>query len=102
MSRLSRIARKVNNTTLQKQRAALPPAEQLRAMAAQLRKVAGDDPKVRKLVDAFDSVDQMIFGDGGFVRTGGGEKIQPMELPPELEPYRAQWARTPPENPGEK
>jgi hypothetical protein len=100
MSRLNRIVRKVDNNRLRKQREALPPRNQLIKEACILRE--SGNPKAVAVANAFLSVDEMIFGGSGTVRHGGGEKIRPLPLPKELEPYREQWKRPPPENPSEK
>jgi hypothetical protein len=98
--RLKRIVRKVDGKPLQKRRDVLPPRQQLIKEAHILRK--SGNPKALALANAFLSVDEMIFGGSGTVRTGGGAATKPIPLPKELEPYREQWKRPPPENPGEK
>jgi hypothetical protein len=80
----------------------LPPVRELLREARILRERFPHDRKVTAICDAFEETTKEMLDAGYTLRSGGGEKIRPMELPPELEPYRAQWARTPPENPGEK
>ena len=69
---------------------------QLKAKAAKLREVAGDDPQAVAVADAFLAVDEMIAA-GYTLREGGGERTKPVPLPKELQPYAAQWAKPPPE-----
>jgi hypothetical protein len=69
----------------------LPPAKQLRAEVAILRRIAPDDASVRKLCDAFEAVDEMLAA-GYTVREGGGEQVKPRPMLPE-------WKKEPPETP---
>jgi len=73
-------------------RAALAP-DQLKAKAAKLREVAGDDPQAVAVADAFLTVDEMLAG--WVERRGGGEKTAEKRWP-----LLPEWkGREPPENP---
>ena len=88
--RLSRIRKPVNNNTLQKRRATALPISELRRESAILREHCGDDPYIRKLVDAFDAVTAEMLDAGYTVREGGPE--------PRRWPLHEAWkGREPPE-----
>ena len=83
MSRLCRrLARK------RTRRVAVPPISELRREAKLLREAAPDNPRVRKLCDAFEEVANA----DGYTRVGGGEATKPRPLHP-------LWKREPPEIP---
>jgi hypothetical protein len=54
----------------------------LRAKAAKLLEVVGNDPQVVAVVDAFLAVDEMIAR-GYILREGGGAATKPRPMPPE-------------------
>jgi hypothetical protein len=60
----------------QSRRVALPPVSELRAQAKILREVAGDDPHVIAVCDAFEAVD-------GYLRVGGPDEPKRAPLLPE-------------------
>jgi hypothetical protein len=64
---------------------------QLKAKAAKLREVAGDDPQAVAVADAFLTIDEML-ADGYTMREGGPE--------PRRWPLHEAWGgKEPPENP---
>jgi hypothetical protein len=90
MSRLKRIRKAVDGGRLQKRRATLPPAAQLRAEAKILRE--SGDPKAVAVANAFLAVDEMLFPDGCTVREGGPK--------PRRWPLHEAWrGKEPPERP---